>query len=264
MHDEPRLLYLGDVKRFMPLWCPNTNRRSSSWMSKRISVHLQVLFTQLFYGSTNLLHQNGALAVTEGRDIIPTINDLLVLPFALKVATKDWHPANHISFASNHASKRPFSDSITIVNPKNSDESYESQLWPVHCVQGTPGAELLPELDLARIDVVIEKGQVKDVEMYSAFYDPLKAPRCFDSGLAGLLKEKQVTHCFVVGLAADYCVKATALDAKAEGFETYIVEEGTRAVDAGAWTTCKKQIEDLGVKIVKQDGEEVKRIIARG
>lgn len=200
--------------------------------------------------------------MAEGRDIIPTINHLLSLPFALKVATKDWHPANHISFASNHASKKPFSDSITIVNPKNGDETYESQLWPVHCVQGTPGAELLTELDLARIDVVVEKGTVKEVEMYSAFYDPLRAPRCSDSGLAALLKERRITHCFVVGLAADYCVRATALDAKSEGFETYIVEEGTRAVDAGAWTACKGQIENLGVKVVRQDGDEVRRIDA--
>ncbi|KAI9047693.1 hypothetical protein LZ554_008403 [Drepanopeziza brunnea f. sp. 'monogermtubi'] len=137
---------------------------------------------------------NGSLAVADGRAIISTVNDLLALPFTLKIATKDWHPAKHISFASSHPSKRAFLDTTTITNPSNAAESYESRLWPDHCVQHTPGAELVPELNVGRVDRVVEKGTESAVEMYSAFYSPLREPRCGDSGLVGVLKGKSVTH----------------------------------------------------------------------
>jgi nicotinamidase-related amidase len=131
-------------------------------------------------------------------------------------------------------------------------------------VQGTPGAEIVPELDASKVDRVVEKGQDARVEMYSAFYDPLRSPRCSDSGLAGVLKGEGVTDVFVVGLAADYCVRFTAEDAAAEGFRTVIVEEGTRAVDEGAWEGVKKEIEGKGVKVVGMDGEEVRRVVEMG
>ncbi|KAK3335923.1 Isochorismatase-like protein [Cercophora scortea] len=204
---------------------------------------------------------NGSLAVAEGRDVVPLINSLLALPsFALKVATKDWHPANHISFAANHAGKQPFVDTCTVVNPYNALESYETRLWPVHCVQDTPGAALLPELDEARIDRVIEKGIDARVEMYSAFYDPLRSPRVSDSGLADMLKAAGITHVYVVGLAGDYCVRSTAADAHAEGFVTYVIDEATRAVDAEAWSRCKAEIEASGVRVVSRDSPEVKQL----
>jgi nicotinamidase-related amidase len=148
-----------------------------------------------------------------------------------------------------------------VTNPSNANESYETRLWPVHCVQNTPGAELIPELDVSKVDRVVEKGLDSRVEMYSAFYDPLKSPRCSDSGLAGALKEEGVTDVFVVGLAADYCVRFTAVDAAAEGFRTVIVEEGTRAVDEGAWEGVKEEIKEKGVRVVSMDGEEVKRVV---
>lgn len=110
---------------------------------------------------------------------------------------------------------------------------------------------------------MVEKGQHPKVEMYSAFYDPLQKPRVSDSGLAARLKEAGITHAYVVGLAADYCVKYTAIDAASEGFETYVVEEGTRAVDERVWEgEVKKELETKGVRIVKADGQEVRRVTA--
>jgi len=189
------------------------------------------------------------------------VNALLRLPaFVTRVATKDWHPGDHISFASNHATKIPFADSCMVVNPNNPRESYETRLWPVHCVQGTPGAELVPELERGLIDRVVEKGTDARVEMYSAFYDPFTSPRVSDSGLRDELKGKGVTDVYVVGLAGDYCVKHTALDAAAEGFRTFVVEEGTRAVDADGWEECRREIEGRRVRVVSVRGPEVGRL----
>ncbi|KAK7738300.1 NAD(+) salvage pathway protein [Diaporthe eres] len=206
---------------------------------------------------------SGSLAIPQGRDIAPTVNELLSLPsFAVRIATQDWHPADHISFAANHPSppKQPFVDSVTVVNPHNASESYETRLWPVHCVQGTKGAELVPELAAGRVDVVVKKGTDARVEMYSAFYDPFESPRVSDSGLARALRDRGVTHVYVVGLAFDYCVSATAADAAKEGFVTYVVEEGTRAVDASAWDKCKEGLASKSVKVVSLKGEEVQRL----
>lgn len=201
--------------------------------------------------------------MSSGRDVTPVVNALLRLPaFVARVATKDWHPADHISFATNHTGKTPFVDSCTVVNPYNAEESYETKLWPVHCVQRTPGAELVPELETGLIDRVVEKGTDARVEMYSAFYDPFTSPSVSDSGLRDVLREKGVTDVYVVGLAADYCVKYTALDAAAEGFRTFVVDEATRAVDADAWEECRREIEGRGsgVKVVSVHGPEVGRL----
>jgi len=110
---------------------------------------------------------------------------------------------------------------------------------------------------MSKIDKIVEKGQTKDIEMYSAFYDPLEHPRIADSGLAGALKEKDITHIFVVGLAFDYCVKCTAVDAAKEGFKTVVVAEGTRAVDPTVWDEVKAELKSKGVEVVGLYGEEV-------
>lgn len=204
--------------------------------------------------------QNGSLAVTDGRDIAPIVNALLKSPFKTKIATKDWHPTDHISFAANHEGAEPFTSTTEIVNPHNKDETYTSRLWPVHCVQGTDGAKLVPELDKSLLDEVIEKGQTREVEMYSAFYDPFEQPRVADSGLSGRLKQAGVTDVYVVGLAGDYCVKCTAVDAVKEGFKVFIVEEGTRCVDPGGWEDCKAELEQAGVRVVSFSGPEVRRV----
>lgn len=204
---------------------------------------------------------HGSLAVAEGRDIAAPVNELLALPsFALRIATQDWHPKDHTSFASNHPGTTPFSDFTTVSNPHNPDEQYDTRLWPDHCIQDTKGAELIPELDVAKVDAVVKKGQDPRVEMYSAFYAPFQSPRVSDSGLADMLRGQGVTHVYVVGLAYDYCVQATAVDAASEGFTTYVVEEATRAVDAAAWAEGARALENKGVKVVRMDGGEVERL----
>lgn len=207
---------------------------------------------------------NGSLAVVGGRDIAGAVNELLSLPsFVLRVATQDWHPPHHVSFAQNHPAKKPFVDVTTIANPHNPAETCDTRLWPVHCVQGTKGAELVPELDLRRVDHVLKKGHDPRVEMYSAFYGPFRSPRVCDSGLAALLRDKGVTHVYVVGLALDFCVRCTAADAVAEGFATYVVEEATRGVATdgpAAWAECVEGLEKDGVKVVSMAGDEVQRL----
>lgn len=188
--------------------------------------------------------------------MIPVINDLLRLPFVLKVATKDHHPQGHISFASNHEDKRPFTSFATIRNPNNPDEAYESRLWPDHCVVGTAGNELVKELDVAKVDLVLEKGTDPRVEMYSAFKPPLTNPplRESESELESILKEKGVTDVYFVGLAGDYCVRFSAIDCakvRDAGWNTYVIEEGIRCVDPGAgWEGARAEMLDAGVKIV--------------
>ncbi|KAI0474178.1 isochorismatase [Xylariaceae sp. FL0804] len=209
---------------------------------------------------------DGSLAVPGGRDVVPVVNQLLALPFVVKVATRDWHPADHVSFAANHpGGRRPFVDTATVVNPLNNAESYETRLWPVHCVQGTAGAELVAGLDAeARVDVVLDKGTDARVEMYSPFHDPFAASRVCDSGLAELLRGSGATDVYVVGLAADYCVRAAAVDAVAEGFRTFLVEEGTRPVDADGWPDCRREIEAKGVRVVSMEDAEVRRLMTAG
>ncbi|CAH0048189.1 unnamed protein product [Clonostachys solani] len=203
---------------------------------------------------------NGSLAVPNGRDISPTVNSLLHLPFPLKLATRDWHPPSHISFSPNHPDTSPFTSSITIHHPTDpSHLPYVTTLWPAHCVAGTPGAQLVPELDAARLHAVLDKGTRPDLEMYSAFYDPFRVE---DTGLADRLRALAATHVFVVGLAADYCVRATALHAVQEGYVTYIVEEGTRPVSPEGWPACRRELVDGGVRMVSFDGEEVAAVRA--
>lgn len=202
--------------------------------------------------------------MTDGRSIAPVINDLLKLPWTLRVATKDMHPKDHISFASQHPppNNKPFESSITIANPHNPEETQTTNLWPDHCVAGSPGSELIPELDVGRLDEVVEKGQDKRVEMYSAFCTPFLNPKIVETGLAKTLKEKGVTHVFCVGLAADFCVKATAIDAAKEGFETVVIREGTKGVEQGDEADKKlaQELEENNVKMVSVDGPEVAKV----
>lgn len=192
---------------------------------------------------------------------MPAINELLSLPFALRVATKDFHPPDHISFASNHPApnNKPFVSKATIKNPLNPAETQETQLWPNHCVQGSKGAELLPELDVSKVDHIVEKGQDKRVEMYSAFADPFPSP-CSQSDLADTLKKAGITDVYVAGLAADYCVRFTALDAQKNGFKTWVIGEATKAVDPSSLDEVYEGYKEAGVKVVEKDGAEVRRV----
>lgn len=205
---------------------------------------------------------NGSLAVQGGREIVSTVNKLLSFPFALKIATKDFHPQDHISFASNHPppNNKPFETMITINNPLNSEETETTRLWPDHCVQGTPGAELIPELDIEKVQHTVEKGQNKRVEMYSAFADPFTKPTISRSKLADILHDAGISDVYIAGLAMDYCVKYTALDSVKEGFNTLVVGEATKAVDPTAVDDVYRELEKAGVKFVTMEGKEIKKI----
>jgi len=162
----------------------------------------------------------GSLAVAGGDEIIAPIEQL-ARRFSNVVMTQDWHPADHISFASNHAGKHPF-ETIEL--------SYGTQvLWPDHCVIGTNGAAFAPGLGLPGSQMIIRKGFHRDVDSYSGFRE---ADRKTTTGLAGYLRERDFGRVFVVGLATDFCVGWTALDARAASFEAIVIEDACRAIDA--------------------------------
>jgi nicotinamidase/pyrazinamidase len=161
----------------------------------------------------------GALAVPDGDDIIPIVNQLQAA-FPIVVATQDWHPADHGSFAANHAGKSVFAQIDLNGLPQT--------LWPVHCVQGTKGAELAPGLQTDSDTKIFTKGTDAAIDSYSGLFDNGQRK---STGLSEWLKEKGVTEVFVCGLATDYCVKFTALDAAQLGFKTYFIEDASRGVN---------------------------------
>ena len=207
--------------------------------------------------------QSGSLAVSEGRSIAPGINELLSLPFAIKVATQDWHPSDHVSFDASHPSPeiKAFESKVTIQNPADSSMSQEISIWPVHCVQGTKGGEIIPEIDVSKFNHIVQKGRDKRVEMFSAF------ATCFGSktdaashDLGALLREANIGDVFVAGLAGDFCVRCTAIDAKKEGFNVYVVDEVVRSVDHSeqGWGVVRKELADIGIKVVSIQGPELR------
>ena len=161
----------------------------------------------------------GALAVRQGDEVIPLANALQPR-FDLIVATQDWHPANHGSFAANHPGKQP-GEMIELAG-------LPQILWPVHCVQGTPGADFAPHLDRSRWAAVFQKGTDPAVDSYSGFFDN---GRRHATGLGDFLKARGVTDVYLLGLATDYCVKWTALDAASLGFRTHLVADACRGVN---------------------------------
>jgi len=163
----------------------------------------------------------GALAVPHGDKVVPLINRLGER-FTNIVLTQDWHPRAHVSFASSHPGNKPFD---TIALPYG-----EQVLWPDHCVQGTDGAELHRGLSLPHAQLVVRKGYRCDVDSYSAFFE---ADRTTPTGLGGYLKERGFGEVYVCGLATDYCVARTAMDARASGFEVTVIEDACRAIDQG-------------------------------
>lgn len=161
----------------------------------------------------------GPLAVPDGGQIIPVVNRLMPR-FDLVVATQDWHPADHGSFAVNHPGKRPFEQGTLAGLPQT--------FWPVHCVQHSRGAAFAPQLEAGHIAHVIRKGTDSLVDSYSGFFDNNHQRA---TGLGAYLREQHVTAVYIVGLATDYCVKATALDARQLGFSVTVIEDACRGVD---------------------------------
>src|SRR5262245_54402208 len=169
----------------------------------------------------NCFVPGGTLPVPEGDKIIPIINRLAP-SFRHVVITQDWHTPGHISFASSHPGKKPF-DAV--------DLPYGKQvLWPDHCIQGTPDAELHKDLKIPHAELIIRKGYRQHVDSYSAF---LEADRKAMTGLSGYLRERGFTRVFFVGLATDFCVAWSALDARRSGFQAVVIEDATRGIDAG-------------------------------
>jgi nicotinamidase/pyrazinamidase len=181
----------------------------------------------------------GSLAVPGGDDIVPLINTL-ARHFTNVVFTQDWHPADHISFASQHPGRAPFE---TIELP------YGTQvLWPNHCVWNTHGAALSDDLDIPHGQLIIRKGYVRSIDSYSGFQE---ADRETLTGLAGYLSERDVGRLYVVGLATDFCVGWTAIDGAAAGFDVTVIEDATRAIDnAGSLAKAWADMAEAGVERV--------------
>ena len=163
----------------------------------------------------------GSLAVAGGDEIVPLINTL-ARKFAHVVFTQDWHPADHISFASQHDGRQPF---------EMIDLAYGPQvLWPDHCIWDSHGAEISTDLDIPHGQLIIRKGYNRQIDSYSGFQE---ADRQTPTGLAGYLNERDVGRLYIVGLATDFCVGWTAIDAAAAGFDVTVIEDATRAIDSG-------------------------------
>jgi nicotinamidase/pyrazinamidase len=161
----------------------------------------------------------GHLAVPDGEAVVPLINQLAAA-YDNVVLTQDWHPPGHVSFASSHPGRQPF---------ETTDLAYGTQvLWPDHCVRGTRDAALHADLDVPHAQLVIRKGYHPGVDSYSAFQE---ADRKTLTGLAGYLRERGIRRVHVCGLATDFCVAWTAMDARAAGFEAWVIEDATRAID---------------------------------
>jgi nicotinamidase/pyrazinamidase len=180
----------------------------------------------------------GALAVPEGDAIVPAVNRL-ARSFAHVVLTQDWHPLKHASFASSHPDKRPF-DAI--------EASYGTQiLWPDHCVQGTQGAAFHPNLDVPHAELVLRKGFRSAIDSYSAFREN---DRRTATGLAGYLKERGVERITLCGLATDFCVAFSAIDARQAGFEVSVVTSACRAIDIdGSLARAMRSMSEAGVTV---------------
>ncbi|WP_338694087.1 bifunctional nicotinamidase/pyrazinamidase [Bradyrhizobium sp. 26S5] len=188
----------------------------------------------------NCFLPGGSLAVKDGEQVVPVINKI-AKSFANVVMTQDWHTPGHVSFASVHAGKKPF---------ETIDLAYGKQvLWPDHCVQGTDGAALSKELAIPQAELIIRKGFHKDVDSYSAFTE---ADGKTTTGLGAYLTARKINRVFVAGLATDFCVAWTALDARKADFETYVVEDACRGIDTqGSLAKAWADMDKAGVKRIQ-------------
>ncbi|HUY95119.1 MAG TPA: bifunctional nicotinamidase/pyrazinamidase [Terracidiphilus sp.] len=181
----------------------------------------------------------GALAVPGGDEVVPVILEIAPL-FEHVILTQDWHSPHHLSFASVHAGRKPF-ETIAV--------GYGQQtLWPDHCVQGTRGAEFHPDLHLPQAELILRKGFRPQVDSYSAFFEN---DRTTATGLAGYLRERGLTRVFLCGLAYDFCVGYSALDARRLGFEAVVIRDACRAIDLnGSVAEMEKQFAAAGVVLL--------------
>jgi nicotinamidase/pyrazinamidase len=210
----------------------------SAWAAA--SIRIDDATALLVIDVQNCFLPGGSLAVKDGDQVIPVINRL-AKGFANVVLTQDWHTAGHISFASTHSGKKPFE----II-----DLAYGKQvLWPDHCVQGTDGAALSKELSIPQAELIIRKGYHQDVDSYSAFTE---ADGKTTTGLAAYLNARKLQRLFIAGLATDFCVAWTAMDARKAGFEAYVIEDACRGIDTqGSLAKAWADMEKAGVKRIQ-------------
>lgn len=180
----------------------------------------------------------GSLEVPEGDKIVPIINNLQE-KFDLVIATQDWHPEDHSSFAENHPGKKEFE----IIQLQGIDQ----KLWPVHCVQNSAGAQFHSDLETQKIEAIFRKGTNKQIDSYSGFYDNAHLK---STGLSGYLREKGVSQLYFCGLAAEYCVYFSIIDALKESFEATLIEDATKAISEKDFETAKKAMLHAGGKII--------------
>ena len=184
----------------------------------------------------------GALAVPDGDEIIPVVNRL-ILSFDIVIQTQDWHPDNHSSFASSHE-KRSSYDVIQM-------EYGDQVLWPDHCVQGSKGAEFHPDLITDKSEVIIRKGFRRHIDSYSTFYENDQST---PTGLAGYLREREISELFTVGLATDFCVKWSILDGMKENFKMILVEDAVRGIDLnGSLESAFIEMKEKGALFAKSE-----------
>lgn len=188
----------------------------------------------------NAFIEHGTLPVPNGKEVIPVIN-CIAKAFQNIVITQDWHVEGHSSFASTHANKKPF-DVIEL--------SYGEQvLWPDHCIQDTNDAALCADLILPSAQLIIRKGCHKDIDSYSAF---IEADRTTTTGLAAYLRAREINSVYIAGLATDFCVAWTAMDAISLGFDASVVEDASRAIDMnGSLDTAWKRMTEMGIKRIQ-------------
>lgn len=180
----------------------------------------------------------GALAVPHGDKIVPEINRIIP-DFDLVVATQDWHPADHKSFASSHEGRKPFE----VIN----FHGLQQTLWPDHCVQGTTGADFHPDLDMKQVAAIFRKGMDTEVDSYSGFYDN---GRLKSTGLAGYLREKGAKDLYFCGLAGDICVYFTLMDALKEKFKVTLIENVSRPLKKEDFEKVKKTVASAGARVL--------------
>ncbi|MBA3972357.1 MAG: bifunctional nicotinamidase/pyrazinamidase [Bacteroidetes bacterium] len=193
--------------------------------------------------------QGGALAVKDGEEILPVVNKLLLLPFNLILASKDWHPQNHGSFAENQHRKP--GDHIML-------GKVDQVLWPVHCVQNTKGSEFSPSVNSLKFHGIFYKGTESSIDSYSAFFDN---DHNNSTGMSEFLKEFKVANIFIAGLTTDYCVKYTALDALKLGYQTYVIVDACKAVNLmeGDEQKALAEMNTAGVNLIHS--KDLKKIL---
>jgi len=183
----------------------------------------------------------GSLEVPEGNVIMPVINRVQN-KFDLVIATQDWHPENHSSFASNHPGNKPYD--IIVLN------GMKQILWPDHCVQGSKGADFPSELEIRKIAAVFRKGMNHEIDSYSSFYDN---GHLVSTGLSGYLKDKGITELFFCGLAGDICVYYSILDSLKEGFSSTLIEDAACPLNREKFEKIKNELLKMGVRVVNSN-----------